>query len=167
MPVFEQNYNINLKNDKGEEVSFDGPHTLAQVGPIVKVLVSPHPDILEELRENGMPAPEPVSGVAIIDTGASVTCIDENVCRALALQPTGVSNVLHAGGSERRSCYPIQIFFPDLSFGPISAVRAMSAKLTDLENHKSQPYILMLGRDLMHNLMIVYDGIHGRIQICM
>jgi hypothetical protein len=57
--------------------------TLAQSGPIIPVEVS-MPRALEEFcTKKAIPIPAPKVGYALIDTGASITAIDENIFAAV------------------------------------------------------------------------------------
>jgi predicted aspartyl protease len=99
--------------------------------------------------------------LAIIDTGATATAVDEEVCRKLGLQATGTVKTAHAGGSEVRACYPIEISFPGTPFSPFTIPRAMSVNL----QFGKTPYILLFGRDLLAKMKFVYNGLAGRFEI--
>ena len=87
--------------------------------------------------------------------------MDETVCQKLGIQPTGQMKTAHAGGSEMRACYPIQIIFPEIPFPPFVNPRAMSVNL----QFGKTPYLLLFGRDLLARLKFVYNGPVGRIEI--
>lgn len=109
----------------------------------------------------GLSTPLPIIGLAIIDTGATATAVDEEVCRRLGLQPTGMMKTAHAGGPEIRACYPIQVAFPNTPLPSVTIPRAMSVNLQFGEG----PYILLFGRDLLRNMKFVYNGFAGRFEI--
>lgn len=55
------------------------PVVLVQRGPIIQVSLSVGQAVAEQIRAAGGELPPPVSGLALVDTGASVTCIDDAV----------------------------------------------------------------------------------------
>lgn len=54
-------------------------------GPTVQVTVTVSQDIAAQLTQAGHPVPTPVAGTALIDTGASSTCIDDAIAQQLGL----------------------------------------------------------------------------------
>ena len=97
----------------------------------------------------------------MVDTGASVTAVDEGVCRQLGIKPTDQMKTAHAGGEEVRACYPVQITFPG---SPLPSFTSPRTLCVDLQFGKS-PYVLLVGRDLLARLKYVYNGPAGRIEI--
>jgi hypothetical protein len=87
--------------------------------------------------------------------------VDESVCQKLGLAPTGEMLMGHAGGAEKRLCYPIQIVFPQMPMPPLICPTAASVNLSG----GKQSYILLLGRDLLMRMRLVYNGPMGRIEI--
>jgi len=51
--------------------------------------------------------------IAIWDTGATNTCIDEEACKRLSLAPTGQVQTHTAGGEKRASTYLVNIALPN------------------------------------------------------
>lgn len=66
---------------------------LVQRGPIVQVTVSVRPQIAEQVLLSGGTLPVPISGIALIDTGATITCVDEIAAQQLHLPVIDVVNV--------------------------------------------------------------------------
>ena len=161
MPTFEVNYGgEGTERKTGKRVRVPPPEALRQLGPAFSVTVS-----ITELERNkraefGGETPQPVSGLALIDTGSTVTAVDDKVCAKLKLSPTGVIQLQHAGGGTREApCYPLQVLFPGTPLPPLTASRIASV---DLGN---APYLLLIGRDLLRRLRMVYNGPMGRIEI--
>ena len=50
--------------------------------------------------------------MALIDTGATATCVHEPLLQALGLNPTGVVDSLTANGPVRQNTYPARIILP-------------------------------------------------------
>jgi hypothetical protein len=69
------------------------PHLTMQIapgGPLVDILVGVSQARQEALLRAGQPVPQVVQIRALIDTGASATCIDPAELQKLGLSPTGV-----------------------------------------------------------------------------
>ena len=161
MPVFERQYNYQNKRPEAKPVHIPPAQVLQKIGPVLEVLIAPTPQMIQNVMESGETPPSAVSGLAIIDTGATVTAVDESICRNLGLKPTGAAKTSHAGGSEMRACYPIQITFPGTPLPSITNPRTMSVNL----QFGQTPFALLLGRDVLMKLRFVYNGPAGRIEI--
>ena len=161
MPVFERNYFGQGFNPQGKPSNLPPRHVLQTVGPSLNIVLSVTEEHQRALSSKGRSIPQPVSGAALIDTGASLTAVDEEVCRQLGLQPTGIVNISHANGSTPRNTYPIQIIFPGT---PLPSLLLASALSVDLSCGTPR-HIALLGRDLLSNLRMVYNGPVGRIEI--
>lgn len=96
---------------------------------------------------------------ALIDTGASCTCIDPHVLKALSLTPTGVIPVhTPSTGSTPHlaSQYDIDLVLlnPRLNL-TIGAIPVTEANL------RVQGIDALIGRDVLANCLLVYDGQSG------
>lgn len=131
------------------------------MGPVLQVTIVPTQQHLTALKQQGVDAPQAQSGLALIDTGATMTSVDEKTCLTLGLTPTGVINIAHAGGTSPHNCYPVQIFFPDSKLPPLQIARAASVQLS----MGKQPYIMLLGRDILANIKMTYNGPQGRLEL--
>ena len=161
MPLFELQYALEGQTqDKKQRVRVPPPLALRTLGPTLSVIVSVTKEHGANLIKAGLPIPDSVPGAALIDTGAAITCVDQGVCQALGLRPTGVVMLGHAGGKEERPCYPIQVHFPG-SLPPLYCPSACSIKLAE----GKQPHIMLIGRDLLIRLKMVYNGPQGRIEL--
>ena len=65
---------------------------LHRIGPIVEVEIRIPQPLQRQLAEEGQSIPHPISGIAEIDTGASITGVEMNVLQSLGIQP--VSRVI-------------------------------------------------------------------------
>jgi len=111
------------------------------------------------LLQQGQAVPPPTTGLALIDTGASVTCIDETAAQQLKLPVVDVVTIGSAShASAQASVYPISI---DIAGLPISidAPRAVGAALA------SQGLLLLIGRDVLQFCTLFYNGITGEITL--
>jgi len=161
MPLFEYQYVGEARLPDGRIVRLPPARGLWEKGPVLQVAISVTNELTAKLASEGKHAPQPVTGFALIDTGASLTAVDETVCRRLELVPTSTILISHAGGSEDRPCYPIQVLFPGTPIRPVIIARACSVSLAA----GKQSYILLLGRDFLSRYKMVYHGPAGRIEL--
>ena len=66
-------------------MALPGAQALVQRGPIINVTVGLERSMATALIGQGSKVPTPISGLALIDTGASVTCIDNSKAIELGL----------------------------------------------------------------------------------
>lgn len=132
---------------------------LARRGPVVQVSVTVGQAIAEQLLQRGEAVPEPVAGLALIDTGASVTCIDEPTALAMGLVAIDVASMASASeASSERGVYPIAVEITAVPLR-IDAPRSVGAALA------SQGLLLLIGRDVLRNCLLVYNGSTGQFSL--
>ena len=105
---------------------------------------------------------------ALIDTGASVTGIDRKLLKDLNYPPLGITNLVTPSGTAQTNIYLVRLVIPsnkDPNFPPnvpriiIDNVRAIAV---DLSN---QRYKVLLGRDVLRNIVMIYNGPHALITL--
>jgi hypothetical protein len=89
-----------------------GPQILRVVGPVLQVEVCVPSDLETLLAANNQPIPQPVTGWALIDTGASRTAVAQSCIASLGVQPIGAAKTGTAGGIREVSIYPARFRFP-------------------------------------------------------
>jgi predicted aspartyl protease len=128
-------------------------------GPCVKVSVEIAGFIERRWLEDSKDRTAPIKGYALIDTGASDTCIDDSVARRLGLPVVDVVNVSSAShASTLQSVYPIKIAIEGFSVS-IEAPTAIGAALS------SQGLIALIGRDLLQYCTLFYNGVSGELTL--
>jgi hypothetical protein len=81
---------------------------LAQRGPVVPVVVTAAEPLVSQLLQQGITPPEPVAGAALIDTGASTTCVDDDAAASLKLPVVDVVTIASASHpSTKQNVYPV------------------------------------------------------------
>ncbi|GEM_PF-4987657 len=99
--------------------------------------------------------------MALIDTGASVTGVDVEVLNRLQYPPIGVANLSTPSGPTQTQVYMIRLIIPsraDPNFPSalpritLDNVRVIAVKLKD------QPYKVLLGRDVLSKMVLIYNG---------
>ena len=83
MPVLNVQLGLEGVTKDGQKLSLPPAFALLQRGPIVQVSVAVGQAIAEQLLQQGQQVPAPMAGIALIDTGATTTCIDDEVAQGL------------------------------------------------------------------------------------
>ena len=130
-----------------------------QRGPVVQVTVGVGQQIATQVLQSGGALPSPVSGLALIDTGASTTCIDEAAAQKLQLPVIDVVKIASAShASTEQNVYPIQIEVVGLPI-TVNAPRAVGAPL------EPQGILVLIGRDVLQHMLLVYNGPAGSLSL--
>ncbi len=110
------------------------------------------------LVQQGKLVPAPKVGLALIDTGATVSCVDETIAKELKLPVVDVGKMSSASHTGHPcNLYPIQIALPaGIAF---NAPRAMGANLAP------QGLIAIIGRDILQVCTMFYNGGAGQITL--
>ena len=104
---------------------------------------------------------------ALVDTGASVTCISREIAQKIGLQPRGKLPMSSASETREMNSYlvDIAITFGDPTAGVMSAVKH-SMIVMEFEAN-SQHYQALLGRDIIDQALFSIAGYDKRFTICM
>jgi len=124
---------------------------LAAAGPLVGVQIEVPEALAKLLAETGKPAPSPVSGMALVDTGATASVVDASLVDALGVKPVGTASVGTAGGQVTQPVYPIRIQLQGVGL-TINFSRVTGAPL------KEMGLVALLGRDMLTSMILYYDG---------
>ena len=148
MPIFSRFW-------RHEETGIADPDTLMSRGPSLSVEISVHEEFAAILEQEGTSIPQPQTGLALIDTGASITAIDQTVVDALGLIPLGIITVSTPSGQEDQLLYPCRIEFPGTPIGSLNFNRVTGSKLSEFG------IATLIGRDLLRHFLLVYNGFEG------
>ena len=128
-------------------------HTsLIKFGPSIEVVVSAQVD----------PTQAPTEGHtthALVDTGASQSCIDMQLAQTLGLPVVDFVMIGGAAGANRHPLYAGRVAIPVLEIFQFGAFAGV-----DLAGGE-QPHQVLLGRTFLQNTVMIYDGIRGQITI--
>lgn len=134
-------------------------HT-TQTGPILDMIVGVSGPRLEALQAEGQSVP-PVQNIrALLDTGASCTCIDPTVLNALGLQATGKSLMMTPSTGAvavEADTFDVSIIIPSGNQQPL--VRPIMSVCASELIH--QGYHALLGRDILRHCHVTYNGSAG------
>jgi len=136
---------------------------LAQKGPVVLVQAAVPAELEQHLKSKNAPVPRPVTGPALVDSGASLTMLDHEAVDALGVAPAGSVTLGTAGGTTKSVLYPVRLGILYQPNQPptinISFARVAAGPL------KQQGILCLLGRDVLRHALFVYDGAAGSISL--
>jgi len=158
---------INVGYHSRERPQFD-PRALVAAGPRINVDVLP-PVVVEKWAASSNVRLVSAPNVqALLDTGASVTGVDEEILRKLNYPPIGIVSLSTPSGTSSTRIYMVRLVIPsgaDPGFPPgipriiIDNVRVIAVKLGN------QPYKVLLGRDVLSKMILIYNGPHALITL--
>ena len=131
-------------------------HGLRPLGPIMQVTLSLTDDHRQALLDLGETLPEPVSGYAMIDTGAGSTCFDRRAAQKAKLATAGSTCMTSVTGSEIVPVYTGRLEVS--GFTGITTAAALGATLT-------APLIALIGRDVLASCILVYNGPESSVSL--
>lgn len=140
------------------------PHftlTLSPQGPLVDAVVAVSGARRQALEKAGQTIPDPIPIRALLDTGASGTCIDPAVLTALGLTPTGMIavNTPTTGNQPHQAFqYDVGLLIPAPAGLPL--VRPSLAVVAS-ELLQRQGFHALIGRDILHGCILTYNGSAG------
>lgn len=130
-------------------------------GPLLDVVVSVPPVLAEALTAAHSPLPQPVVGRALLDTGASISGIDEGIAQALKLVPTGVVKLASATETRRAAKYVVSIAVPSSQGFSFDAHSVVGMNLAN----QSPPLSMIIGTDLLRDCQLTYNGVLGIVTL--
>ncbi|MBI4602456.1 MAG: hypothetical protein HY721_10905 [Planctomycetes bacterium] len=141
---------------KGTKITAEA---LRLAGPVLAVEIEVPGALAQWLMAQSRQVPQPVTGLALIDTGASRTCVDGVAITGLGVNPIGTTLSATAAGAKQQSLYPARLRFPgtaiDIEFNSI-----LGADLSG-QSVGGRKIIALVGRDILSRCLLVYNGPGG------
>ena len=158
--------NVNIKSSKplptGIDISLDvSPRFLSQIGFAFPITIQT-PTFL-----CAPPFTKPhkmITVMALLDTGATRTCISELIADVLDLSPVGFSKAYTASGVGEFADYAVDIIFPDAGLRGFEDMNVGSCNLPynhyphDDQRMANNNIGALIGRDMMSRWNIVWNG---------
>jgi len=136
------------------------PWSESDPGPCIDVVVMNSREVIEAGRTVGLEYPEPVKMKALLDTGAAVTVISKTFAKYCKLLQTGETEIRALGSIHKCGEHAGAINFPGTNLRPYDPIRIVSADFVQ-ERH----YAILIGRDILRNWTITFDGRSKHITI--
>lgn len=137
------------------------PFDQSDPGPCINVIVTNSRDVIRAGSAIGLEYPEPRRMRALLDTGASVTVISRvfaDYCKLF--QTNEGSEITAIGATHRCAEHAGAIGFPDTNLRPLDPIRIVSVAFP-----KERHYAILIGRDILRNWAITFDGRSKRVTI--
>jgi predicted aspartyl protease len=137
------------------------PFSQSDPGPCIDVLVMNSRDVIEAGLAIGLEYPGPHPMRALLDTGASITVISKKFADYCKLRQTSAGSEIAAIGSIHHCGeHAGSISFPNTNLRPQDPVQIVSAVFA-----KERYYACLIGRDILRNWIITFDGRAKRVTI--
>jgi hypothetical protein len=118
-------------------------------------------DVIEAGRALGLEYPKPLRMRALLDTGASVTVISKTFANHCKLFQTNEGSEITAiGATHRCGEHADAISFPGTNLRRVDPTRIVSVDFP-----KERHYAILIGRDILRNWVINFDGHSRRVTI--
>jgi predicted aspartyl protease len=136
------------------------PGKLVLQGPHIEILISTTLPELEQGRAVGLEFPT-LRVRALIDTGAAITVINPQIATTCKLLQTDWNRIATVGGGGGEyPAYAAAISFPGTKLPSFDVFRVVGCPIL------GQPYFsCLIGRDLLRNWVLTYDGPNGELEI--
>ena len=141
--------------DDGAEVP--AARLLVRIGPTLKVDLGVDPDY-DAARPQQRPTPTIRAVAALIDTGASLSCIDAGLAMDLELPIIDQVEVAGVGGLHRFNLHLAQIHAPDLKF-------TLYGEFAGVDLAASGQHTALIGRDFLNHFHLSYEGPSGSVTL--
>jgi hypothetical protein len=123
------------------------------------------PSALEEwCVKHGFPVPAPEPGYALLDTGASIYGIHEPILEQLSITPIDSIPLGTPSGDGRAFVYPTRVSFPALNVQGYSINRVVGTQ-TDWTTAGGKRVIMLLGRDILTQFLMIYNGCFNSVTL--
>lgn len=137
------------------------PFNPTDPGPCIDVIVTNSRDVMEAGRAIGLEYPAARPMKALLDTGASVSLVSKVFANSYKLFQTNQDVEISAiGTSHRCGEHAGALAFPGTNLRSLDPVRLLSAVFA-----KERNYACLIGRDILRNWLITFDGRSKRVTI--
>lgn len=139
------------------DCGFGSPEELVLFGPTVQVEIGFDPQYQPETQAR--PKLPPTVHPALVDTGATISCIDSGVAASLQLPVVDRQRIAGAHGTGEVNMHLAQIWVPGLevtTYGRFAGVHLRAG---------GQHHVALMGRTFLRNVNMNYDGISGAVTL--
>jgi predicted aspartyl protease len=142
--------------------------SLVRHGPTLPVIVSPDIDAdsvpvqyreVVDIPPLGQPA-QARAVPALLDTGSALNCIDQRLADALGLTLIDRHPIAGVAGVGHANVYLASVIIPALAHTIAGAFTASNLAAG------GGPHWVIIGRPLLREMILIYDGRLGRVTLC-
>ena len=131
--------------------SFTTQHpNLHATGPVTPVKITLSQPAEQAIRRTGGTVPSPIDALAMIDTGASGSVIQEGLADRLGIVPVGVAQIRTAGHIVQ--CYEYLVTIAFQNNVTVQNVKVIQAPM------QGQQIGCLIGRDVLRYGVLIYPG---------
>jgi len=130
------------------------PSLLERHGPVIPAQIEIPTVLAQQMQRAGAPVPQPVTGNALIDTGATLSAVDAQVLTSLGIASTGIVPVWTPSGPTRQPVFASKVAIPAMRL-VVEIPRVLGAQL------QGAGIIALLGRDFLRHTLFEYNGTLG------
>lgn len=144
------------------ECGFDNqPELLVAIGPTLGVKIGFDPNFRFQKNSSTSTLPNLPNNQyhALIDTGATLSCIDSKIATVLRLPVIDRSPISGVHGSAEVNVYLAQVHIPSLN-------HILYGSFHGVDLHAGgQPHSVLLGREFLRDMEMIYYGNTGSVSI--
>lgn len=150
--------------------TFDFPHrpeaagSLEDTGPLIEVEITVPIDLQEYLREHGITPCSTRHGYALIDTGAFKSAIERTVFDELEIPVVGFPPTSTPHGEGISESFNAAASFPSISLYNVPLDLVLGAHVRT-PTRDGKEIIMLLGRDILRHMVMVYDGPRSHVTL--
>ena len=134
---------------------------ISQQGPLLVAYIGVSQARHAALTAAGQPIPNGVQIQALVDTGASGSCVDPAVLQSLGLTPTGVTTIsTPSSPAHVAQQYDVSIAVPG-STATHNPYIAANVPVVAAQLSAPQGFQALFGRDILGDCLLVYNGPMG------
>jgi hypothetical protein len=149
LPIFSRHW-------RHQQTGAPDPNQLRVTGPALQVEISIPTALAAALQQANQQFPQPHVGIALIDTGASMTNVDVGILQGLGLSPTGtVAVATPSATSVQQPTYACVLSFPGTPLPPFPFNVVIGSQLAGFG------VAALIGRDVLAFCQLVYNGPEG------
>jgi predicted aspartyl protease len=150
LPILNLRISVKARDAKGAQVGVKKGFGLQTIGPRVPVIIFP--------SSKGQLSHEPVAGYGLLDTGASMTCVDREAAEKAGLTVAGEAPM----GSATHASEMVPLYAGNLRIEGLP-----DYKLTRAYGANLQPYklVALIGRDMMASCVLIVNGLEGTVSM--
>lgn len=136
------------------------PHLTTRIsatGPLLDLEIGVSEIRAKALAKSGKPIPKPVQIQGLIDTGASISAVDKEALNKLELDPTGTVGGLTPSSSGKH--HKFRQFDVSLKLIHTSFTKKIDPLAVVECELEAQGIQALIGRDILSECLLVYDGV--------